>query len=142
MSAEAPRELVPVQEVLPATPGGRPPHEPTEETRAAVFRKARIGIPKTGIAAALRICTVTLNKYYAAELEEGRAQGLDEIAEAAHNKATVLGDSALLQMLLRARLEYSTETVQRHIHEGNAQAPIMISAIRTFSDDAELPPGA
>ncbi len=51
--------------------GGRPPHEPTEQSRLVVKKSAAIGVSQEEIAKRLRICTDTLRKHYQDELFDG-----------------------------------------------------------------------
>jgi len=51
---------------------GRPPHEPTEQTRIQVKTLAAVGIRHEDIAIKMGICADTLTKYYRQELDEGR----------------------------------------------------------------------
>lgn len=62
-------------EPLPAPRGlGRPPHVPTDETRARVAQLHRAGEHQPAIAEALGITVPTLTRHYGQELES-KAQG-------------------------------------------------------------------
>ena len=53
---------------------GRPPHEPTRETRRMVEHHAAIGTPHAQIAKLLALSVNTLKKHYGEELELGLAR--------------------------------------------------------------------
>lgn len=67
--------------------GGRPPHEPTEETRRVVEVMAACGDTYSDIALALGIVENTLKKHYRAELVEGKARANSAVKAAAYKMA-------------------------------------------------------
>lgn len=70
---------------------GRPPHEPTEQTRKQASMLAGMGLPQDQIGRLLGIGEVTLRKYYADELQHGMAQANAKVAQSLFARAT--GDS-------------------------------------------------
>lgn len=67
---------------------GRPPHEPTGETRDRVEMLAAFGIPAQDIAATLEITDTTLRKYYRHELDTGLVKANEKVAGALFKNAT------------------------------------------------------
>lgn len=67
---------------------GRPPHEPTAETRAKAETLSGYGLRREEIAAFIGIGKTTLEKYYGRELELGRVKADSKVAESLFKKAT------------------------------------------------------
>jgi hypothetical protein len=66
---------------------GRPPHEPTDETRKLAAELASWGIPKASIARRLDICQDTLNKYYDDVMTNGKTDVIRQVANKLYTKA-------------------------------------------------------
>lgn len=67
---------------------GRPPHEPTKQTRKFVVSMVAAGIEQLEIARVLGITKPTLHKHYRAELDTGQALAVTEVAQSLFNMAT------------------------------------------------------
>lgn len=73
----------------------RPPHCPTETTRATAKKLSALGVPQEDIAALVGVSLPTLHKRYRAELDAGMAQANAVVAErlfklTEHNVATAI----------------------------------------------------
>ena len=69
---------------------GRPPHEPTDETRSLVRLAAAIGLPRRYLYSAMKIHSETFNKYYEEDFENGLHYMVDKISIRMFKKA--IGD--------------------------------------------------
>lgn len=72
---------------------GRPPHVPTDETRAQVHALAACGTRQDNIGRFIGISHITLRKHYADELETAAIKANAEVARSLFDKATK-GDGA------------------------------------------------
>jgi hypothetical protein len=72
---------------MPAIPG-RPPHQPTEQTRRTVETMSGYGVPQADIGIVLGISDVTLAKHYRLELDRGMARANAKVAECLFRMAT------------------------------------------------------
>ena len=81
---------------------GRPPHEPSKESRQLVQLHATIGTPQKVIADILDIDDKTLTKYYRAELDQAMARANASVGGALFNKATK-GDTAAMIFWMKTR---------------------------------------
>jgi hypothetical protein len=80
------------------------PHEPDEKSRQLVKTCAGLGLPYKMIATLVGIGSDnTLMKYYAAELEEGKAQATFEVAKTLFHRATVGKDLGAAIFWLKAQ---------------------------------------
>lgn len=66
---------------------GRPPHEPTEETRALIEELSAFGITHEQMASRLKINIDTLKKHYADELIDGKSKVIHQVARRLVDKA-------------------------------------------------------
>ena len=69
-------------------PGGRPPHEPTEERRRQVEGMAGNGLTNEQIARVMRIGETTLKKHYPEELARGGAMATALVGQSLYRMAT------------------------------------------------------
>lgn len=67
--------------------GGRPPHEPTDETRRQVTALAGYGLNQQQIAAIIGIGRSTLQTHYQEELDSGKAKASAKVAQTAYEMA-------------------------------------------------------
>jgi hypothetical protein len=81
---------------------GRPPHEPSKESRQLVQLHATIGTPQAVIADILGIDGKTLTKYYREELDQALARANASVGGALFNKATK-GDTAAMIFWMKTR---------------------------------------
>lgn len=72
----------------PARKRGKPPHAPTDTTRAQVKAMAGFGIKQQDIAKVVGISKPTLEKYYRAELDTGMIVANSMVAESLYHMAT------------------------------------------------------
>jgi transposase len=75
---------------------GRPPHEPTEQTRLQAKTLAAVGIRHEDIAAKLGITADTLTKYYRKELDDGRVDANAQIGKSLFEQARAGNTSAMI----------------------------------------------
>jgi hypothetical protein len=81
---------------------GRPPHEPSKESRQLVQLHTTIGTPQKVIADILGIDDKTLAKYYREELDQATARANAAVGGALFNKATK-GDTAAMIFWMKTR---------------------------------------
>lgn len=81
---------------------GRPPHEPSKESRQLVQLHATIGTPQAVIADILGIDGKTLTKYYREELDQATARANAAVGGALFNKAKS-GDTAAMIFWMKTR---------------------------------------
>lgn len=86
---------------------GRPPHQPTDRTRAQVRAFAGYGLPYRQIATLLGIGVNTLQDHYGADLEAGEAQATAQVARTLYEKATVGKDLGAAIFWMKARAGWS-----------------------------------
>jgi hypothetical protein len=67
---------------------GRPPHEPTEQSRRLVRNLAGLGLNERDTARMISISRETLRKYYEEDMEAGRAEANVKVAQAMFKAAT------------------------------------------------------
>ena len=88
-AAEVSDPLKSESEPAPArNPGGRPPHEPTEERRRQVEGMAGNGLTNQQIARVMRIGETTLKRHYAEELARGSALATAMVGQSLYRMAT------------------------------------------------------
>ena len=69
-------------------PGGRPPHQPTEEARRQVQRMAGDGLTHAQIARVMRLGETTLKRHYPEELARGAALATATVGRSLFRMAT------------------------------------------------------
>jgi hypothetical protein len=92
---------------------GRPPHEPTQETKDTARRLSALGVPYEDIALRLKISSDTLVKYYQDELDEGRIDANSAIAGTLFNQAKK-GNTAAAIFWLKTRAGWKETQVNEH----------------------------
>ena len=103
---------------------GRPPHEPTPDSRRDVEAYVAAGANQEHIAKLLSITVDTLVKHYRHELADGREVANGRIAGKLYEKA-LSGDSACMFFWLKTRARW--QEIQRHEHVGDKNAPMEIN---------------
>jgi hypothetical protein len=107
---------------------GRPPHEPTDETRLQVKTLAAFGIRHPDIAAKLGITDDTLVKYYREELQSGVTEANATIAKSLFEKAKS-GDTASMIFWLKTRARWKeVHTIENVYPDGAPPTKIEIVA--------------
>jgi len=84
--------------------GGRPPHEPTEETRRRVRALSGYGVRHEIICADIQITKPTLYKYYNEDLDKGDAQAQGLIGQSMFDKGVTEKDTGALIWLTKTRM--------------------------------------
>lgn len=106
--------------------GGRPPHEPTKQTRELVSLHATMGTDQETIADLLGIDPKTLRKYYRAELDQSLAKANATIGGVLFNKAKA-GDTAAMIFWMKTRARWSERTEIDHTTNGKDITPTFSS---------------
>ncbi len=92
---------------------GRPPHQPTGETRRQVEAMAALFLSQESMGAILGISDDTLRRHYPAELARGGAQGQHAIASGLH-RLMEKGNAAALIYMAKAKLGWSEKLKVEH----------------------------
>jgi transposase len=92
---------------------GRPPHQPTDQTRLQAKTLAAVGIRHEDIAAKIGICADTLVKYYKHELDDGRVDANAQIGKSLYEQAKA-GNTAAMIFWLKTRAGWKETQVQEH----------------------------
>lgn len=110
---------------------GRPPHQPTDENRAAVKALAAFGTPATDIARHIGINQDTLRKYYRDELDLGSieanakvGQYLFKAASGAAIKDGATHADCIRSAMFWAKTRMGWREVSVHEHSGPGGDPI------------------
>lgn len=103
---------------------GRPPHEPTQESRDTAKRLSALGVPHEDIALRLKISADTLVKYYQEELDDGRIDANSAIAGTLFNQAKK-GNTAAAIFWLKTRARW--KETSSHEVTGVNSGPIQIA---------------
>lgn len=96
--------------------GGRPPHEPTEKSRATVKALSAYGIPQVQIARVLDIHEQTLRLYYRDELDLGAIEANAKVAETLYGQGVREGNTAALIWWTKSRMGWK-ETSRVEVDE-------------------------
>jgi transposase len=92
---------------------GRPPHQPTDQTRLQAKTLAAVGIKHEDIAAKIGISADTLVKYYKQELDDGRVDANAQIGKSLYEQAKA-GNTAAMIFWLKTRAGWKETQVQEH----------------------------
>jgi len=92
---------------------GRPPHQPTDQTRLQAKTLAAVGIKHEDIAAKIGISADTLVKYYKQELDDGRVDSNAQIGKSLYEQAKA-GNTAAMIFWLKTRAGWKETQVQEH----------------------------
>jgi transposase len=92
---------------------GRPPHQPTDQTRLQAKTLAAVGIRHEDIAAKIGISADTLVKYYKQELDDGRVDANAQIGKSLYEQAKA-GNTAAMIFWLKTRAGWKETQVQEH----------------------------
>lgn len=102
-------------------PGGRPPHEPTEKTRATVKAMSAYGIPQEQVARVLDIHSETLRIHYRDELDLGVIEANAQVAKTLFNQGVKDGNTTALIWWTKSRMGWKEKTEVAHTDaEGNS----------------------
>lgn len=95
---------------------GRPPHEPTDQTRRTVEGMSAYGIPQEEISKVIGIDRNTLMKYYREELDTAKAKANAKVAESLYKKALANDSGAVTAAIfwLKTRAGWKETTVSEH----------------------------
>lgn len=114
---------------------GRPPHEPTEKSRAKVKALAAYGTPHEQIARALDIHRETLTKYYRDELDLGVIEANAKVAETLFNQAVRDGNTTAAIWWTKSRMGWKERQEIAHTDaEGNNIAITLVAAPKRAED--------
>jgi len=113
--------------------GGRPPHEPTERSRAKVKALAAYGTPQEQIARALDIHRETLTKYYRDELDLGVIEANAKVAETLFNQGVRDGNTTALIWWTKSRMGWK----ERQEVTGADGAPLLGNVTVSFVKPGE-----
>lgn len=105
---------------------GRPPHQPTDQTKLQVKTLAAVGIRYEDIAAKLGISSDTLVKYYKQELDDGRVDANAAVAKSLYDQAKT-GNTAAMIFWLKTRAGWKETQVNEHT--GADGQPLKINVI-------------
>ena len=97
---------------MPESPG-RPPHQPTDQSKIQVKTLAAVGIRHEDIASKLGISADTLTKYYRQELDEGRIDANAQIGKSLFEQAKSGNTSAMI-FWLKTRAGWKETMVNEH----------------------------
>ena len=103
---------------------GRPPHQPTDQTRLQAKTLAAVGIRHEDIAAKIGISADTLVKYYKQELDDGRVDANAQIGKSLYEQAKA-GNTAAMIFWLKTRAGWKETQVQEHT--GPDGTPLVIN---------------
>ena len=92
---------------------GRPPHQPTDQTRLQAKTLAAVGIRHEDIAAKIGISADTLVKYYKQELDDGRVDSNAQIGKSLYEQAKA-GNTTAMIFWLKTRAGWKETQVQEH----------------------------
>lgn len=115
--------------------GGRPPHEPTEKSRATVKALAAYGIPQEQIARTQDIAVKTLRLHYRDELDLGVIEANAQVAKTLFNQATKEGNTTAAIWWTKSRMGWKEKTEVAHTDaEGNSIAITLVAAAKRAED--------
>jgi hypothetical protein len=112
---------------------GRPPHEPTEKSRAKVKALSAYGTPQEQIARALDIHRETLTKYYRDELDLGAIEANAKVAETLFQQGVRDGNTTALIWWTKSRMGWR----EKHDveHSGGINLNVVTGIDRAPDDD-------
>lgn len=105
-----------------AKKAGRPPHKPTDESRATVEAMAGYGILQTDIGVVVGVSKPTLEKHYRAELDTGAIKANSKIAESLYKQATS-GNVTAAIWWSKARMGWK----ETQVYAGDPDSPIVFN---------------
>lgn len=114
--------------------GGRPAHEPTEQSRRQVEAMAGYGVPAEDIGRVLGIDAKTLRKYYREELDTGRVKANSKVAEALYRKATSDGPQSVAAAIFWLKTQAGWRETTHLEHTGKDGAPLQPPVIQFVHD--------
>lgn len=109
--------------------GGRPPHEPTEKSRATVKAMSAYGIPQNQIARVLDIHDETLRIHYRDELDLGVIEANAKVAETLFQQGVRDGNTTALIWWTKSRMGWKERQDIAHMDaDGNNLAIAFVPA--------------
>lgn len=114
--------------------GGRPAHEPTEQSRRQVEAMAGYGVPAEDIGRVLGIDAKTLRKYYREELDTGRVKANSKVAEALYRKATSDGPQSVAAAIFWLKTQAGWRETTHLEHTGKDGQPLQPPVIQFVHD--------
>lgn len=102
--------------------GGRPPHEPTAQSRKTVESMTGFGIPQNDIGLVVGVSKVTLEKHYRAELDTGAIKANSTVAGSLYKQATSGNNVTAAIWWTKARMGWS----ETHKHAGPDGGPVQV----------------
>ena len=99
---------------------GRPPHQPTDQTKLQAKTLAAVGVRHEDIAAKLGISADTLTKYYRQELDDGRVDANAQVAKSLYEQAKS-GNTTAMIFWLKTRAGWK-ETQVNEVTGANGSA--------------------
>lgn len=97
---------------MPEGPG-RPPHQPTDQSKVQVKTLAAVGIRHEDIASKLGISADTLVRHYRQELDEGRIDANAQIGKSLYEQAKS-GNTPAMIFWLKTRAGWKETMVNEH----------------------------
>jgi hypothetical protein len=94
--------------------GPQPAHTPTEQTREIAATLAGLGLPLQSIAASIGVHTSTLNKYYLADMEIGKAKTHAKVANALVINAVDHNNVQAQSLYLKTQMAWSETNKVEH----------------------------
>lgn len=105
-------------------PVGRPPHEPTPETRALIAELSAFGITHEQMASRLNINIDTLTKHYAKELIDGKTDVIQQVARRLVDKA-MDGDGPAQMFYLKTQARWREKEPEDDKSESKAEQYVL-----------------
>ena len=111
---------------------GRPPHEPTEETRRRVRALSGYGVRHEIICHDIQVSIATLYKYYREDLDTGDSQAQGIIGQSMFDRGTKDKDTTALIWLTKTRMGWKdiSRVEQDHTSSDGTMTPA-----RTLTDE-------
>lgn len=103
--------------------GGRPRHQPTDETRNLVRMNAGIGTPQPFIALMLGISEPTLRRYYKKEIGLGKAVAIGRACKTLYEQAVSGSNNTALLFYLKTQAGFKETNVLEHTSPQGKASP-------------------
>ena len=115
---------------------GRPPHQPTDQTKHLVEEAVGMGLEQVKIAQLMDIAPKTLRRCYRYELDVGVIKANLSVAKALHKRATSGNDTIAKIFWLKARAGWVD--TPKTAHEGIPQNITVTFALEPPKESTEL----
>ena len=113
---------------------GRPPHEPTDQTRRTVEGMSAYGIPQEEISKVIGIDRNTLMKYYREELDTAKAKANAKVAESLYKKALANDSGAVTAAIFWLKTRAGWKETVHNEHSGPEGGAIPLKINVDFGD--------